>query len=114
MSGIIIIQVYNREFTKSMYYFCILTNPPITSLRYHENNILIRIDRIDGDEEGDEAIIEVMEEVPVYPPALNTRAGALCWILHFGLDGPEMRATSLTLGIVKLSHLRETLGLLGH
>ena len=67
MSDIIIIQVYDRVLTESMYYFYILTNPPITSLRYYENNILIRIDQVDGDEEGDEAIIEVMEEVADVP-----------------------------------------------
>ena len=67
MSDIIIIQVYDRILTESMYYFYILTNPPITSLRYYENNILIRIDRVDGDEEGDEAIIEVVEEVAGVP-----------------------------------------------
>ena len=67
MSDIIIIQVYDRVLTESMYYFYILTNPLITSLRYYENNILIRIDRVDGDEEGDEAIIEVMEEVAGAP-----------------------------------------------
>ena len=67
MSDIIIIQVYDRILTKSMYYFYMLTNPPITSLRYYENNILIMIDRVDGDEEGDEAIIEVMEEVAGVP-----------------------------------------------
>ena len=67
MSDIIIIQVYDRVLTESMYYFYILTNPPITSLRYYENNILIRIDRVDGDEEGDEAIIEVMEKVASVP-----------------------------------------------
>ena len=67
MSDIIIIQVYDRVLTESMYYFYILTNPPITSLWYHENNILIRIDWIDGDEEGDEDIIEIMEEVPTVP-----------------------------------------------
>ena len=67
MSDIIIIQVYDRVLTESMYYFYILTNPPITSLRYYENNILITIDRVDGDEEGDEAIIEVMEKVAGVP-----------------------------------------------
>ena len=67
MSGIIIIQVYDRVLTESMYYFYILTNPSITSLQYHENNILIRIDWIDDDEEGDEDIIEFMEEVPGVP-----------------------------------------------
>ena len=54
-------------FLKVCFIFYILTNPPITSLRYYENNILIRIDRVDGDEEGDEAIIEVMEEVAGVP-----------------------------------------------
>ena len=67
MSDIIIIQVYDRVITESIYYFYMLTNPPITSLRSYENNILTRIDRIDGDEEGYEAIIEVMEEVPGVP-----------------------------------------------
>ena len=71
MSDIIIIQVYDRVLTESVYYFYILTNPPITRFRYYENNILIRIDRIDGDEEGDEAIIEVMEEVPGVPACIE-------------------------------------------
>ena len=63
MDDSIIIKVYDKLFGESTYNFNVLTNPPIMSLQYHKYNILIREDWIGDDEEGDKAIIEVMEDV---------------------------------------------------
>lgn len=44
------------------------------------------------------------KKFPVYPPALKTKAGALCWTLHGGFGGPEVRVSSLILVIMNFSH----------
>lgn len=46
------------------------------------------------------------KKFPVYPPALNTRAGTLCGTLHGGLCGPEVSVRFLMRGIMNFSNFR--------
>lgn len=64
MGGSIIINDHNLMLAKPLKQIFVLMNPPIARSRDHEDPVLINgEDRIDGDEEMDEAIIESMEEV---------------------------------------------------
>lgn len=80
MGGCIIIQVYDRVLAESTQQFRVLADPPITSLGYHEYDVLVGKDRVDGDEEWDEAVVELMEEVSGVPTGAEYQGGGL--VLH--------------------------------
>lgn len=64
MGGCIIINGYNPVLAETLKQIYIPPNPPIARSRDHEDPVFILGEnRIDGDEERDEAIIESMEEI---------------------------------------------------
>ena len=53
---------------------------------------------------GTNPSLKSWKKFPVYPSALNTKAGLLCVTLHWVLCGAEVRVNSLTVHIAPLSH----------
>ena len=53
---------------------------------------------------GTNPSLKSVKKFPVYPPALNTKAGLLRGTSHCVLCGAEVRVNSLTLDIASSSH----------
>jgi hypothetical protein len=67
MSGSLFRDVDDRMVTEMREKLGVLVGPSTVALGDHKDDILIEEERVDGDEEGNKTIIEIMEEVPSVP-----------------------------------------------